>query len=48
MRILNDIKNIFYPNTCLTCDNVLTVNEKTICTKCLYDLPLTNYLKNKR
>ena len=41
-----EIANIFYPNTCQGCSVVLTTNENTICTNCLYELPLTKYLKN--
>jgi len=46
MQIFTDILNIFYPNTCLSCDNILTTNEKTVCTDCIYNLPLTDYTKN--
>ena len=45
MQFLIDIRNIFYPDICLGCETVLTVNENTLCTTCLFDLPLTNYLK---
>jgi len=44
MQFLIDIKNIFYPNICLGCEAVLTINENILCTTCLFDLPLTNYL----
>ncbi len=47
MRIFNDILNIFFPNVCLSCDSVLTQHENTLCSRCLADLPLTNYLKNE-
>lgn len=43
MRIFKDINHIFFPNICMCCENVLTNNEKTICTYCLHELPLTNY-----
>ena len=46
MRFFNEIKNIFYPNICLNCETVLSINEKQLCTLCLFNLPLTNYLKN--
>jgi len=45
MQFLIDIRNIFYPDICLGCETVLTVNENTLCTTCLFNLPLTNYLK---
>ena len=48
MQIFTDILHIFYPNICLNCDTVLTSNENMLCTTCLYDLPLTNYLKNNQ
>lgn len=42
MQFFNEIKNIFYPNICLSCEGVLTANEHILCTECLYDLPLIN------
>ncbi len=46
MQFLNDIKNIFYPKLCLSCISVLTSQENILCTDCLFNLPLTNYLKD--
>jgi ComF family protein len=48
MHILLDIYNLFFPEVCLSCSNVLTNNEKIICTNCNFNLPLSNYtnLKN--
>lgn len=46
MAFFNDLKNIFYPNTCSCCATVLSPYENTVCTTCLYNLPLTNYLQN--
>ena len=46
MQFFTDILNIFYPNICLNCDSVLTQHENTLCSKCLLDLPLTNYLES--
>lgn len=46
MQIFNDILNIFFPNVCLSCNSILTQHENTLCSKCVADLPLTNYLKN--
>ena len=43
MQFFKDITHIFFPNICSCCDNVLTSNEITVCTQCIYDLPLTNY-----
>ena len=50
MRILKDLFNIFYPKICVNCDDILSQNEKTLCTICRHDLPLinfTNYIDNK-
>lgn len=47
MQFFTEIKNLFYPNICQSCSLVLTTNENTICTSCLFELPLTDYLKNK-
>lgn len=43
-NIANDIINLFFPNTCQGCADELLGNENTICTKCLYELPLTNFI----
>lgn len=44
MKILKDFFKIFYPELCANCDSQLSQNEKTICTFCRHDLPLTNFL----
>lgn len=46
MQFFIDIKNIFYPNFCLSCDSVLTTQEHILCSLCLFNLPLTYYLSN--
>jgi len=54
MEIRNSNKSIFrhwgadliallFPNLCNACGNSLFRNESLICTKCLYDLPYTDY-----
>jgi len=43
MQIIADIKHIFFPNICLSCDTVLINEEKTICSYCIHELPFTNY-----
>ena len=54
MEILNSNKSIFrhwgadliallFPNLCNACGTSLFRNESLICTKCLYDLPYTDY-----
>ena len=44
MRILRDFFHLFYPKLCGNCEEQLVINEKTICTICRHDLPLTNFL----
>ena len=46
MQFFTDILNVFFPNVCLNCNLVLTHQENTLCSSCLVDLPLTNYLEN--
>jgi len=50
MTILKDVFRIFYPKLCANCENLLSKNEKIICTFCRHDIPLfhhTNFSKNK-
>lgn len=44
MHFLKDFLHIFYPKVCVNCNEQLLQNEKTICTFCRHDLPLTNFL----
>jgi ComF family protein len=51
---LNSFFNIFYdffslvfPRVCPACGNNLYIQENSICTKCLYDLPKTNFHLSK-
>ncbi len=34
---------LFIPRLCHTCDAGLLANENVVCTKCIHELPLTNY-----
>ena len=43
MKFLKDFFTLFYPEMCGICDQQLVENEKTICTLCRHDLPLTNF-----
>jgi ComF family protein len=43
MGILTDFFTLFYPVLCGICEEQLVMNEKTICTLCRHDLPLTNF-----
>ena len=50
MTVLKDVFRIFYPKLCANCENLLSKNEKIICTFCWHDIPLfhpTNFSKNK-
>ena len=40
---LTDFFNLFFPDLCLVCNDHLITQEEVICTKCLFDLPKTNY-----
>ena len=43
MSFLRDFVNLIYPKVCAACSLNLFKNEDPICTKCLYELPRTNY-----
>ncbi|MBI5539728.1 MAG: ComF family protein [Bacteroidia bacterium] len=40
---LADFFQLFYPNICAACGERLLTQEKVICTRCLVDLPRTNF-----
>ncbi|MDL2221552.1 ComF family protein [Parabacteroides sp. OttesenSCG-928-N08] len=42
-RIGNDLINLFYPNTCLLCEQKLLEGEELVCLNCLNDLPRTPF-----
>ena len=42
--MFHDFVNLFYPKTCNCCERPLLDHEKVVCTSCLHQLPLTNYL----
>lgn len=44
-QYLNDFFNLFFPDLCIVCNSHLITQEDLICTKCLYNLPKTNYHK---
>ncbi len=39
----NDFLNLFFPNICQACGNYLFQQEEVICTRCLFDMPKTNF-----
>lgn len=43
MYLLRDLFYLFYPKTCVCCDEQLVKNEFEICLKCRFELPITNF-----
>lgn len=43
MNLLNHIINLFYPQVCASCGDLLMQGEETICLSCRYLLPKTGY-----
>jgi ComF family protein len=43
ISIFKDFFELFYPHLCMACDAHLIDQETVLCTKCLYELPRTNY-----
>lgn len=43
MNFLKNLFNLFFPDVCLSCKLQLSTNEKTICTRCRHDFPLTEF-----
>ena len=41
--ILDDLLGLFYPELCVTCGERLISQEKHICMKCWFDLPVNNF-----
>ena len=41
--LANQIINLLFPSVCNACGGYLYQNEKEICSKCLFDLPFTDY-----
>ncbi|MCX2574037.1 ComF family protein [Pedobacter sandarakinus] len=46
-RWINDLIGLLFPEVCYSCGVGLFRGEKMVCTKCLYDLPFTDYHKYK-
>lgn len=42
-ELWNDFINLFYPNICQSCGNYLFKNEVAICSRCLYQIPKTDF-----
>jgi len=43
LDLFSDFISLFYPNYCYGCKGTLVKGEDTLCTRCLFDLPKTNY-----
>lgn len=41
LRLLQNLFDLFFPKTCLGCQIILLSQEKTICTTCRHQMPLT-------
>lgn len=41
--MLKNILNLFFPEVCFGCDDILLDNEKVICTTCRHNIPITNH-----
>ncbi len=46
-NIFYDLFSLIFPQVCPACGNTLYIQENSICTKCLYELPKTNFHLNK-
>jgi len=46
-QYMKDFFNLFFPDLCIVCNTHLVTQEDYICTKCLYNLPKTNYHKEQ-
>ena len=42
-QYFKDFFNLFFPDLCVVCNKHLLNQEELICTKCLYNLPKTNF-----
>jgi len=46
MCIINDLTGLFYPRICLICSRRLLEKEKSICLKCISEMPKTGFHNN--
>ncbi|MFC2152563.1 ComF family protein [Bacteroidota bacterium] len=44
-QYITDFFNLFFPDLCVVCNTHLVNQEEIICTKCIFNLPKTNYHK---
>ncbi len=45
--MVKNLLNLFFPQICRACSNILSDNELHICTDCRHQLPLTNFHQEK-
>ena len=43
VKILDDIFNLFFPETCVNCGSELEIHSNLLCFSCLSDFPLTQF-----
>jgi ComF family protein len=46
LNIVYDFLSLIYPQVCAACGNSLYKEEKSLCTKCIYQIPKTNFHMN--
>ena len=42
-QVFDDVLGLFYPQLCITCGERLISQEKYLCMKCWFDLPLSRF-----
>ena len=42
-KLISDIGNLFYPQLCAGCSNILNANEDILCLACSFTLPVTDF-----
>lgn len=47
MGILSDIRDFFFPRTCVCCGMMLSSQEDGLCLECISSLPYTGILNTK-
>jgi len=47
MQFFKDIYHLFFPKICLCCKAQLLKKENTVCLKCRFELPITNFTEEK-
>src|SRR6188768_3345942 len=42
-EIFKDFASLFFPNYCLACNDTLVKGEEIVCTRCISEMPQTDY-----